>query len=786
VAAIRTWDLDVLGREALDAARDLTTGDSALAGVLRDLEQERSRATQAYHAVLRSLAAALEARDGYTGEHSDDVRRLAAAVASRLGLEERATAEVEAVALLHDVGKIGVPDGILHKPGPLTPPEWELMREHPVIGERILRPHPGMDAIATAVRHEHERWDGGGYPDGLGGETIPLASRIVLACDAYHALVTDRPYRARLGEEAARAELLRCAGTQFDPRVVDALLAALAAPDPDVHPGAGAEEVASALTAAEGDEHRRRLERELIAIITIAGAVGAAHRIEDVVEIAADHAREAIGAASLSISRWEVQGRLLRTVVNVGELGPGEERFPADERYRLDEHDSLRAVIEHGRGYRWSLDDPDVHPMERTVLERLGKQHCAGVGIRFAGLPWGEVWASRRADQPPFTERDVRFLHTVSGLIAAAAGRAEVFSRMAELAYKDPLTGVANRRALEERLEVSMAEALDAGDDLALLLCDLDGLKELNDVHGHQAGDAALGRVAAALAAVAGDGLVARVGGDEFCVLLEGRTADDAQHVGDELLARLAGVGEDGVPALTASCGIASIGLGARRPGELLRAADAAQYTAKRGGRGRVIVSDTDVHQSWLSRQAERRAIRGLRSVDADVGALLEDTLALLDGAFAGRPTLARLEVVLLAVGEAVDATGVAVSSRRAGAPMIETVFVLDRRADRSGGLRSGSGEAVFAAGEYPDSVRLMTDGGSLHVSIEDPDADPGELQVLRDYGMQGLVAAGTPDGEGEEWLCEVFADALTASLEPVAPALRLLVAEAVRRRHRR
>ena len=155
-------NLDALNREALDAARGLTSGDSALAGVLRDLEQERSRATQAYHAVLRSLAAALEARDGYTGEHSDDVRRLSAAVAARLGLDARAAGEVEAVALLHDIGKIGIPDGVLHKPGPLTPEEWELMHEHPVIGERILRPLPGLDGVATAVRHEHERWDGGG------------------------------------------------------------------------------------------------------------------------------------------------------------------------------------------------------------------------------------------------------------------------------------------------------------------------------------------------------------------------------------------------------------------------------------------------------------------------------------------------------------------------------------------------------------------------------------------------------------------------------------------------
>ena len=772
-------NLDALNREALDAARGLTSGDSALAGVLRDLEQERSRAAQAYHAVLRSLAAALEARDGYTGEHSDDVRRLSAAVAARLGLDARAAGEVEAVALLHDIGKIGIPDGVLHKPGPLTPEEWELMREHPVIGERILRPLPGLGDVATAVRHEHERWDGGGYPDGLAGEAIPLASRIVLACDAWHALVSDRPYRAALDAATARAELERNAGSQFDPQVVAALFAALDEGDLDhAEPADDGEDVAQALTEAGGDEHRRRLERELLALIAVAGVVGAAHRIEDVVEIAADRAAEAIGASSLSISRWEVEGRVLRTVVNAGELGPGEKRLPTDEVYRLEDDDLLRALIERGSDYRMSLDDEDVHPLERRLLEDLGKHHCAGVGIRFAGLPWGELWATRRADQPPFSERDVRFLHTVTGLIGAAAGRSEVFARMAELAYEDPLTGVANRRALEERLEVSVPEALEAGADVALLLCDLDGLKELNDAHGHQAGDAALGRVASELRAAAGDGLVARIGGDEFCVLLEGRTADDAREIGELLLERL--TRSDG-PTLSASCGVASIGLGARKPSELLRSADAAQYTAKRGGRGRVAVADGDLDASWKAGKAERRAIRGrYDAVATDVGRLLAEALDVLDGSFAGRQVLDRLEAVSLAVGEAVEATAVSISWLIDGGATIETAFSVDRRSWSSTGLRFGTVGARYAADDYADSIALMTGGGTLLVEVDDDDADPAERELLADYGMTAVLMAGVPDGDSGGWLIEVFADGRTAALTDIEPALRLLAREAI------
>src|SRR5581483_11641225 len=127
---------------------------------------------------------------------------------------------------LHDIGKIGIPDAILHKPGPLNDREWEVMRQHPVIGERILRAIPGMGQVARIVRHEHERWDGCGYPDGLAGEEIPLGSRIILACDAYHAMVSDRPYRKGMSHAEALAELHGNAGSQFDVAVVEASSAA--------------------------------------------------------------------------------------------------------------------------------------------------------------------------------------------------------------------------------------------------------------------------------------------------------------------------------------------------------------------------------------------------------------------------------------------------------------------------------------------------------------------------------------------------------------------------------
>jgi response regulator RpfG family c-di-GMP phosphodiesterase len=173
------------------------------------------------------LITALEARDGYTVEHSKGVVDLSVRVARRLGLSEEEVADVEQAALLHDVGKIGIPDSILNKPGPLDEGEWEQMRQHPAIGERIVASTEGLAHLAPVIRAEHERWDGKGYPDGLKSEEIPLASRIVFACDAFHAMTSDRPYQKSIGVRAALEELERNANAQFCPRTTEALLSVI-------------------------------------------------------------------------------------------------------------------------------------------------------------------------------------------------------------------------------------------------------------------------------------------------------------------------------------------------------------------------------------------------------------------------------------------------------------------------------------------------------------------------------------------------------------------------------
>ena len=182
-------------------------------------------------AEVTALLAALEARDGYTESHSRAVVELAVAVAAEMSVAEPELEDIERAALLHDIGKIGISDAVLRKPAPLDEAEWLEMRRHPAVGARIVASMPGLAHLAPMIRAEHERWDGCGYPDGLWGQAIPLPSRIVFACDAFHAMTSHRPYRRALPGGLAAAEIRRGAGTQFCPQTADALLAALARPE---------------------------------------------------------------------------------------------------------------------------------------------------------------------------------------------------------------------------------------------------------------------------------------------------------------------------------------------------------------------------------------------------------------------------------------------------------------------------------------------------------------------------------------------------------------------------
>jgi diguanylate cyclase len=218
------------GRDDFDAHDIEILAELAdLAGAAIEHGRRQHHFDATVHAHVEALAAAMDMRDQRTARHSEDVVELARRVGHLLELEPTSLLELEFAARLHDVGKIQVPDAVLNKPGPLEPHENEVIRCHATWGSETLARVPGLGAVATIVRYHHERWDGAGYPDGLSGTRIPLASRIISVCDAYGAMTCDRPYRSALDPEDALEEIRSGSGTQFDPTVVRALISTLAA-----------------------------------------------------------------------------------------------------------------------------------------------------------------------------------------------------------------------------------------------------------------------------------------------------------------------------------------------------------------------------------------------------------------------------------------------------------------------------------------------------------------------------------------------------------------------------
>jgi ribonuclease P protein subunit RPR2 len=225
---LRLWSrkleqADAAHSQLLRYANDLRTTFSAERRRAEELGQALDAVELAYTATVRALASAVEAKDAYTGGHLARVTTYGTEACRALGGQMATTPGLEYAFLLHDLGKIGVPDAVLNKAGPLTDEEWALMREHPAIGLHILEGVPHMDVVRAVVYSHHERWDGAGYPEGLKGEQIPLAARVFAAVDAFDAITTDRPYRVAASLEEALHRLREASGTQFAPDAVEAI-----------------------------------------------------------------------------------------------------------------------------------------------------------------------------------------------------------------------------------------------------------------------------------------------------------------------------------------------------------------------------------------------------------------------------------------------------------------------------------------------------------------------------------------------------------------------------------
>jgi putative nucleotidyltransferase with HDIG domain len=209
-------------REAVLHARQLERYAEDLNDTFKEERARSQELTRSYTATVRALSNAVEARDAYTGKHAERVAAYGIEIARALGLSKPDAPEMEFGFLLHDIGKIAVPDAILYKPGALTSEERQMMARHPTAGAEILGGIDFLQEALEVVRSHHERWDGTGYPDGLKGEGIPVAARVFAVADVFDALTTDRPYRPALPLDEARQMIVGASGTQFDPRVVTA------------------------------------------------------------------------------------------------------------------------------------------------------------------------------------------------------------------------------------------------------------------------------------------------------------------------------------------------------------------------------------------------------------------------------------------------------------------------------------------------------------------------------------------------------------------------------------
>jgi diguanylate cyclase (GGDEF)-like protein len=494
----------------------------------------------------------------------------------------------------------------------------------------------------------------------------------------------------------------------------------------------------------------RHSSRELEALIAIATSVAGAHRLEDVLEVAATRAREAVGATTMSISRWDVEHGRLRTLINAGE----EDLWPEAEYYPLDDFPAAVALLAAGRPHVTAVDDPAADPAERRLLREIEKESAAAVPIVYQGVTWGELYAATAPGEPRLTERDVRYMQAICGQIGLALGRAELFSRLSALAFEDGLTGLSNRRAVEERLD----ELATHREPVALLLGDLDGLKAVNDRSGHDAGDAVLRATADALHCAVGPDAatsVARLGGDEFCVLMPGSTAAQAeafaQRVDEHLSLSVAGV--------TFSWGLALVPARAWKPAELLRAADVAQYDAKSSG-GACLRTAAP---ATLSGGPPPRPPARARDSAPLAGGLVLTALAWLDGLGQHAPAPRRMQRVAELGAEALDAAAWAVSA--GGGDTLMTVA----RAERRGEPVAGGGDASPLEG-HAAATAVLRRGGAFHADR----TDPAERALLDGCGAAQVLAAGAAGH-----LVELYGDERTLPMGWAAPTLRLLMREA-------
>jgi diguanylate cyclase (GGDEF)-like protein len=445
-----------------------------------------------------------------------------------------------------------------------------------VLSATLLDRLPGLEGTSDAVRHQFERWDGSGGPHGARGPEIPIAARLL----ALSATLVGHPNPGQPPNWTARQRRVDdLLGTALDPDLGAAAADELESGD-SLPSTVELGEVLAGLDRFVAPERNAPVE----ALVSIGEVVRAADRVDEVLLVIAEQAKRSLGATVVSICRFDherPESRRVQTMVNAG---AGLERFPAEEFHNDDARPGLSSLLT-GQGFVRTILDGRADDRGIVSLHRRGLGSEAAWPIIIGDSIWGIVWATTRDDEAVLDHDHLSTLRLVATHAAAAISQAQRIAEFEELALSDPLTGLGNRRVLEEKLDSIFQRSPIDRQDVALIMCDVDGLKQINDTEGHAAGDRLLVKAGEALldaASTVSKSTVCRIGGDEFCIILDGGGMLSAEPV-MTLAART--FAESGT-GRSLSAGIAFATPDVASPIDLLGVADEAQYEAKRRRKG--------------------------------------------------------------------------------------------------------------------------------------------------------------------------------------------------------
>jgi diguanylate cyclase (GGDEF)-like protein/putative nucleotidyltransferase with HDIG domain len=513
-------------------------------GRIEDEQRHVREMADLHLATIEALALAIDAKDQTSQSHIRRVQLYAAEVAKALGMSENDIQGVKTAALLHDIGKLAVPEHILSKPGPLTPEEFQKIRAHPKVGADIVSSVPFPYPVAPLILSHHERWDGKGYPTGLRGEEIPLGARILSVVDYFDALMAERPYHKAMGFDAAIGLLQQEAGRGLDPTVVDKfieLLPTLQAeaarleqlmrkPTPAAAPTVG--EPATGLmpepTKKNVFDDIALAHREIYALYEIAQAMGTSLGVSDTMALISAKLSNLVPFSCAALFLYDEESETLRC------------RFATGTDADIIQQISVRT----GEGLTgWVARNrrPLVNARPSADLEAAGLGHATSLqSALVCPLLFSERFIGTlsvyHVDAAFYRDDHRRLLDRVSEQAAAVINNSILFEQTQSDSLTDPLTGLPNTRFLFMHLtrELARAERLKA--EVSLMVMDLDSFKEINDSHGHHVGDRALCEVARVLrAAIRPYDICVRYAGDEFIVVLSGCGAEEAEQKRQEL-----------------------------------------------------------------------------------------------------------------------------------------------------------------------------------------------------------------------------------------------------------